>query len=585
MDDLKPKQKGLTAVADDWWPSSLVQFADEKPLSGDYVVVAEISKPWGPGSDKLLYTALVPMDRKDELLSYRGSIGYEADSSGPRPSASQGEFDYKPSFYIQGLEIGCDFEPLVIRWESAGKTVLLPDQGFLMTYGLIPRYCENGETLWDDPANRVFDVVKVEPPSEYCYKLIRESRVLIRREYLQDYATVRNMSLFQTYFVANISDHPDSLSVEVIKKRRSGYLLLPNRKLFLRTIKNNPHVILTQVWGYRHLLDPGDAPISNDNDYGVLEWPGYGIVDGTRGKSLHQIGLNWDYVYVRDEVLGEYEGKPDFEIYPEYGSVDYGGQWSVSHCERLGRDNRPNTVKTWHKYSIFPPPIDDLALLREEENIAIRAKNVVYGMLKLGEVLASIASKLDVLVHSSKEFVKLDRGELDYNGWWKDEDIEPITRHAPMRMEKEVFLNRCTALYKVVGEGLVESLLRKTLHLLGADQDDIKELRSLKLLDRLVQIAITANEAGLNILTQYPTLESRRKETKPNTPLPALFALYDLRIAQAHRRSENQEPYKIFKIDINKMASGWGEALDIVYDRTAEALYDICESLIPIARI
>ncbi len=246
MEDTLNNQQESIQVPDDWWPTELSAFAKEQPIDEEYVVVAEISKPWGPDSDKLLYTALVPTDKIAELTSHYRCIGYQVTSSGPNPSSYNGEFHYKPSFWIDGVDINDKYEPLVIRWESAGKTILLPDQGFLMTYGLMPRHCTTGETVWDDLPNRVFNVIKVEPPSEYYYKMLRGSRILIRREYLQDYATVRNMSLIQTYFVSVRSISPDKTSIELAKSS-CDCILLPCRKVVMHLDEHNSNTVLSRI--------------------------------------------------------------------------------------------------------------------------------------------------------------------------------------------------------------------------------------------------------------------------------------------------------------------------------------------------
>ena len=132
MNEPDMTQPDHLSVSDDWWPSSLVEFGSEQPFADEFVTVAEISQPWRPRSDKLLYTVLVPIDRMPELFIRRGcDIGHEVDSSGPWPSASKGEFHYTPNFGVRDFIGDVNFEPLVVTWESAGKTILLPDQGFL----------------------------------------------------------------------------------------------------------------------------------------------------------------------------------------------------------------------------------------------------------------------------------------------------------------------------------------------------------------------------------------------------------------------------------------------------------------------
>ena len=91
---------------------------------------------------------------KETLLKNPGGIGHEITTSGPHPSPSKGSFVYKPEFSIwSGGYVSEGFEPLVVAWTTGNRTVLLPDQGFLMTYGLVPRTVKSkhGDAIhWDD---------------------------------------------------------------------------------------------------------------------------------------------------------------------------------------------------------------------------------------------------------------------------------------------------------------------------------------------------------------------------------------------------------------------------------------------------
>lgn len=247
-------------IPPDWWPSSLQDFSQEDPLGDEFVTVAEISEPWGKRSDKILYTALVPPARIEKLSKLKGCIGYKVESSGPWPSPSADEFKYSPHFWVHGALKHETLEPLVVSWETAGYTVLQPDPGFLMTYGLIPRQCDNGETYWDDPQNGIYEVVKVAPPAEYYYTLLNSSKVSVRREYLMDYAKVRNLSLLQVYFVSNTSLSPDKLSLRLASGGPNEVKLL-NRLVDVRKDPLNTDAVLAQIWGFRHIADPSAAPV------------------------------------------------------------------------------------------------------------------------------------------------------------------------------------------------------------------------------------------------------------------------------------------------------------------------------------
>ena len=124
----------------EYWPHPLRHIPNENPIATKHVVVAEISKPWGVESYRHIYTALAPPERVQELLSHPGGIGHNVTTTGPHPSPFRGAFHYEPGFSIWAGEVVPEgLEPLVIAWEAGGRTILVPDQGFLMTYGLVPR--------------------------------------------------------------------------------------------------------------------------------------------------------------------------------------------------------------------------------------------------------------------------------------------------------------------------------------------------------------------------------------------------------------------------------------------------------------
>src|SRR5690606_35359927 len=94
-----------------------------------------------------IYAALGEPGEARRLIAAPGFKGHDSDSNGPHPSAGVGE--YEPSFWVF-TDGTVDFEPLAIRWDSGGMEVVLPDQGLLMTYGLVPRYTQDQVVHWDD---------------------------------------------------------------------------------------------------------------------------------------------------------------------------------------------------------------------------------------------------------------------------------------------------------------------------------------------------------------------------------------------------------------------------------------------------
>jgi hypothetical protein len=91
-----------------------------------------------------------------------------------------------PSFGWTAGELG-RFETLVVSWRGANRTVLMPDQGFLMTYRLIPRILDRaGEIHWDELEEPTYEVAVSQPISVHSFGETTTGFVNIRREFLED---------------------------------------------------------------------------------------------------------------------------------------------------------------------------------------------------------------------------------------------------------------------------------------------------------------------------------------------------------------------------------------------------------------
>ena len=418
--------------------------------------------------------------------------------------------------------------------------------------------------------------------------------VKVARDFLEDYATIRGRALVQVYYVQRSGPLTDELrgifdNAQIVEFRLKG------RLLDLRLLPDEDDKrVLAQVWGVRPLLTPGTAPISAGRwDYGTLEWPGLCQPIGPDGAM--KLGP-LDVAYVRDSVLGVYEGRTDYSIYPESGAVSYGNQWSVSWTRRVGRDlialelkklyegNRPETVRHWHAHAVAPPTGAAL----DQPNVGTRARRIAYAMTSLGEALAAIASEAWAVLSPVTGFVGLDRTDLDYRGWWTAEHVEPVARHIPLELTLDDFLARCSVLYQLVGEGLSEANLRRLLEALKVLPKQIEGFRSLKLLDYLIRLAGLATRTGLQI-SSGTQLQDRLKDEAAASPLGRLFALYELRLLADHRTGTSRqkrfdEALDTFGLTPAAYGAGWGLALDAVYDRVAETLETAASTLMQAPR-
>ena len=576
------------------WPAYLSSLEPRDPKHDEDVLVAEIcANVGGTDDESWILTALVPEDEVDSMLSQVFEPGELDGATGPHPDQPSEKWDYQPRYWVNAPPSARELESLTWMWSSGGRQALLPDQGFLLTYGLIPRYLEQpdrpSEVHWDDPGGPMHSVIRAVTAGESSWDSTDRPFITVIRDYLKDYATIRKRALVQVFHVGRWVPKDDRLS-ELLAGGEYAEYRSPGRFAEIRTEPVWSNRAFIRIWGARELLRPGPAPITQGRwDYGTLVWPGIPKpVTRDVARSLRPLDHQ---AFVSDSVLALYEGRPGYEIFPESGSVRYGHEWSVTDTSRLGRDlievslrklyegARPETVQVWHDHSVSPPhrsPVE-LRELRAEPNIARRVRRIMYAVLSLGQGLAEHASTTLNEQLSTSDLVAIDAQELEYNGWWKKEYAEKAARHAPLSMTEGQFISRASDLYKLAVEGLSERRLRHTLVKMGVDSNSIhdwSDWRSIRLLDFLVSIAVEANVAGLGLPDDSTAVLRRFGKPAPGRRLSLLALLNELRQVDAHRASDQRVDKALASLKLNRasVASGWGVAADILCDRLAEEL-------------
>ncbi|WOH47554.1 hypothetical protein [Bradyrhizobium sp. sBnM-33] len=570
-------------LGEHWWPKPLAHVRDVDPWADTDVVVAEIrSFDDSPHTGhRHVFSALVPVSDLAELEKNLARFEYGLQTSGPHPSASPSH-PYTPKFWIEAEgPPRRTYEPLVLSWRSHDKTVLQLDPGFAMTYGLVPRHLGNGETRWDDPTAPIYDVASVSAPSVWDFPSGTTACVTVKRDYLRDYLTLRQMALVQVYWEMRWGR-----TDRAIETRLGGTegvdIHLMDRRYALRRSWDDKAVIAAQVWGARVIAEPGALPISeNALEKDGLIWPGY--KEPVTDAMAMQMGVI-DMVYVSDTVLAGYEGRPEFRVNPKSGSVGFGTQWTVGFCDRIGRDLirlelkklyegcPPHITRDWHRHAVAPPSKTELVRMAKERDVGTRAEQLVFALVALGESLSRLAEAIPLAGLSPEDFVGLRRKALEYHGWWTFDNIEPIARHIPLALTEDGFLDRCMDLNKLVTEGLSEKSLRLVLRALGVPEEAVEKLRALKLLDSLLCMAQLAEQKGLELPRQGREVWQRlqRDGTEPAQPIERLFSLYELRVLAGHKASSRRErltkELKRFNLTLGGVGSGYGLLLDGVYE-------------------
>ncbi len=574
-----------------WLPKCLAHLNQPYLKStDDFVAIGEISSESHKNyrGTRELYTALVPLDRVEAVLNNPGGIGHEVQSGGPRPSVKKGD-GFKSDFWVRGIDSAERFEPLVVSWEYHNKTVMMPDNGLLMCYGLCPRILKDPERIiWDNLSLPEYDVVCVKPLSHYNFPSNSGCSVKINRQYLEDYASLKNCAIVAVFYEERYCALDDEL-----KERLNGLeaisITAPGRLIDIKcTNLPGDEAVLCQIWGCRLILIPESRPISDEHSLD-LEWPDYpGIMTSERARAQGVCNL----VYIHDQVLDQFEGKSEYRINPRNGSVSYDGWWALSYCRRIGRDYIAYEVKKI--YEGCPPSIirhihrhavpENIAVAQQRilgnVNIGDRAEKLINALGNLGLELADICDSLE-LPYEDADIIGLNKKDIDDNGWWTISSLKPLGYRVSQDITKEEFLERCKNIYKLF-EGFKEKALRQLLIKLGMDSEKIKSIGgSFKLFATLMQLCSIALESGLDLVKHNKEIVSRWNPDIRLDELKPLFALADLRISAAHNSSEGKikAALEVYGIDPDSMSSGWGIAVDQVYDRLAENLLKIVEML------
>lgn len=570
----------------DWWPASLGWHANEEPVAGSRVKLALIENYDGPLKHRHLYAALGEPNEARRLVTVPGFKGHDPDSNGPHPSAGIGE--YEPRFWVF-TDGTVDFEPLALRWDAGSMDVVVPDQGLLMTYGLVPRYTDDQVAHWDDLEQPTYDCLIADCTTSNLFDEPGTAFVDVDADLIQDYASLRGLSVVQVFYVQD-SAPPDDQVAALLGEESQVDIELPGRSVSLRRTRDGD--VIAECWGIRLIVEPGGMPLTEGRwDYEELEWPGAGTVSRDDAR-MAGIADHASAVFVRDTVLARFEGDQDIEIHPESGAVSYKNQWGVSWCQRYGRDlirvdlkklyegTRPEIVRHYHEHAVEPPPVNDLRW--DEPNVAARARRIAYAWADLGACLEALARDLDLAI-AATDVVAVTRVDLESRGWWSDSTFEAIARHIPPELSRDGFIDRCGAIYQSTVDRLRERHLRSIVHEIGFDAQQTRDYRGLKLLELIAKAAVVASETGLDLVGDRHEILRRTMEGAEAPPISTLFKLNELRQLDSHAvanvAARLEAILRELGIDPMSTVSGFDDALDEIYDSVGASIDSVAGSI------
>jgi len=494
-------------------------------------------------------------------------------------------FEYRPAFWLylspsSGLS---KVEPLAVAWTQNKRTILIPDQGFLSTFELMPRYTVD-LNYWDDLSKPQYEIIVNKPVTLYDFPNQSGAYVKIRRDYLEDYLDLRKKTAVQIFTVNHIVDTNDD--IEHLLNGKSGFEG-EEGPYAIRLIRqpSQEGKIYLEVIGYRLLLPQDNQLTETASVPAGHYWKG---IDGAVTAPRARFQMPFEYAYVSDDVLAKYEGDDDYEIYPKSGSVYYQGQWSVSYCHRVGRnaiqvelkklyEGTPGEViNYWNKFSIDPAEIK-----MDEENIAEKAEHLIRKFFLFGRVLTSILNRLCNLNLTPDDIITLNEAHIEETGWTEFSDFQALSSHVSQKsFTRDQFITRCKKLYILLVEKLKEKNLRKAALILGFDEEAIKEFRSMKLLELILKYLQVADDSGLNPLQNKDVIQTRITELTSFKRIQLLTALNQLRQLDAHQNGSDakaklHKALQTFGLDSNALKNNYASATDHVYDTLTDDFSDL----------
>ncbi|WP_304708926.1 hypothetical protein [uncultured Rikenella sp.] len=494
---------------------------------------------------------------------------------------------YKPSFgmYVSPSSGLKKAEPLVVSWTCANKTVLSVDQGFLSAFRLVPRLLKD-EICWDELSKPDYGVVKNKLISEYEFPSQTEACVKIKKDYLDRYLACRKKTAVRLFTVIREMSLDDDMK-KLLGEGGSYVKEFDRFEIRISKYVHKEDVVRLEINGYE--IIPGKE-LREDASPAGHYWKGIeGVV--TEYRARHE--MIGEYVYVSDDVLQKYEVDDDYEVCPDSGAVSYRGQWSVSRCERVGRngikvelkklyEGTPyDVIEHWNRYSI------DSSEVGEGENIADKARRLTRGYFEFGRLFCLVANKICQFSFSPSEIITLDQNAIDSTGWTDFPDYKPITHHVNgRRFTKDEFVSRCKKLYILLGENLQERNLRKVINTIGFPPGDTEGYRSLKLLELFLAYVSVSVETGLDPVQSKEIIIGRVKELAGFNMLSKLFALNEIRQMDAHKNSKATTLLKFnsaleeMGIEPNAISNNYAIACDRVYDGLTDQFGDICDLLL-----
>lgn len=457
-----------------------------------------------------------------------------------------------------------------------------------MMLGLSPRSVggDHQSLIYDDLKHPLFSVAKGEISNKYYYTQSRDVRWTIRNDYLRRYLWMTNrIGVRVFYYEAKLPDTPEW---RIFFEASSADELAPNGSWFSCRIFENDGLLL-QVHAAPIVIS---NELCNEPSADGLVWPDHPqpmTRDRTQADNEDKI------VYLKDEFLSRYEKNSIFDCRPHlYAggctySPQYEGQWSISSCNRLGRNLLKTNLRDLyrdapdseiiHAHAHAVSASEAANFDATEQNIAEKANSFLQAMMRLSKVLVRIGVVVSVPLVED-DLCGFSETELHANGWTAYPSLQGLASVAPRSMTEQDFLGRCKALYEML-QKIPNISLRKLLIAMGCT-DDLGEFALFRLLQAFFIIGHELDSAGEDE-SALPRAAVGLDLTIRQDSAAFLFKLNELRILDAHVGSQPAaEILTDLGFDTALLNDGFGEALDFIFDQVTSginSLNDLLERL------
>jgi hypothetical protein len=439
---------------------------------------------------------------------------------------------------------------------------------------------------WDDPRRPTYDVVEVMPQSRYeVPKTYTPAGIRIRRDYLEDYASLKGCSIVAVYYEERYCRDDPEIQ-KLIGEQEGAEFELPGRRICLRKVshkRSDRANQLAQIWGCHLILKPSSRPIS-DEEKPTLVWPD--------GRTLEN-SQHLERVYVADAVLQEWQARPEFSVYPATGDVAYGGWWSTTRSHRVGRHfvavelaklyegTPPYVIAHYHEHAVSVHEVERDRREFGDRHIGQRASELLDAFFGMVASLVELSHKLGQ-PYEDEELIGISERNVRYVGWWTDEHLKRLGYVVPLDMSRDQFLERCMDLHQLL-ERLKPGPIKRTLLNLGLTGDDVQsigQVGALRYLGTLCQLAAIASHDGLSLLSDFAAVRERWDKDARLNPMAPLFALIGIRNLRGHVQGQASsarfaDALSAFGISEAQTKRGWGLVLDRVYDVLIESLSEV----------